>query len=134
MSDGKRDPRFNPKVGESFVKVSSNENDFYGKLYLQRKDAEIAGNEAGKFADQAAAKLERFNIGKTTEAYKWYSGGKLPPAHVHARAKRWAVKLFLAHYQFVAFREEFGFDPPKPYVLDILGHADYIQVPNYKRD
>ena len=119
------------KVGESFVKVSGNEHDFYGKLYLQRKAIEQARNDSGALADQAAAKLKKFKIGKATDAYRAYSSGKLPPAHVHARAKRWVVKLFLAHYQEVAWTLATGTAPPKPYVISILGHADYIAPPNW---
>jgi len=33
------------KIGESFVKVSNNEKDFYGKIYKQRKEMEIEQNE-----------------------------------------------------------------------------------------
>jgi tetratricopeptide (TPR) repeat protein len=119
------------KIGESFVKVSGREDDFYGKLYLQRKAIEQERNEAGAFAGQAARKLERFKIGKSTDAYKAYSIGKLPPAHIHARAKRWAVKLFLAHYHHVAYVLLHGEQPPKPYVISILGHADMIMPPNF---
>ena len=119
------------KIGESFVKVSGREGDFYGKLYIQRKEFEQARNDSGTLADQAARKLERFNIGKSTDAYKAYAGGKLPPAHIHARAKRWAVKLFLAHYHHVAWTLATGTPPPKPYVISILGHADFIAPPNF---
>ncbi len=119
------------KIGESFVKVSGRPDDFYGQLYLQRKQIEQERNEAGKFADQAAHKLERFNIGKSTDAYQAYAAGKLPPAHIHARAKRWVVKLFLAHYHHVAWTLATGTPPPKPYVISILGHADMIQPPNF---
>lgn len=111
------------KAGESFVKVSGRENDVYGHLYLERKAYEAAKNEAGEYAAQAAAKLERFKIGKSTEAYKAYSAGKLPPGHLHARAKRWAVKLFLSHWHEVAYRAKFGAEPPLPYPIAILGHA-----------
>lgn len=117
------------KIGESFVKVSGNKADFYGKLYLERKEYEQAKNEAGQLADQATEKLAKFNIGKSTEAYSWYSQGKLPPAHIHARAKRWAVKLFLAHYHHVAYRCEYGIDPPKPYVIEHMGHVHMIMPP-----
>ena len=55
----------------------------------------------------------------------------LPPAHIHARAKRWAVKLFLAHYHTVAFVDRFKEMPPKPYVITHLGHAHEILVPNW---
>jgi len=119
------------KIGESFVKVSGRPDDFYGQLYLQRKQIEQERNEAGKFADQAPYKLERFNIGKSTDAYQAYAAGKLPPAHIHARAKRWVVKLFLAHYHHVAWTLATGTPPPKPYVISILGHADMIQPPNF---
>lgn len=74
------------KLGESFVKVSGKETAVYGHLYKERKATELERNENGDFADQAAAKLEKFKIGKTTDAYKAYSVGKLPPAHIHARA------------------------------------------------
>jgi hypothetical protein len=55
----------------------------------------------------------------------------LPPAHIHARSKRWAVKIFLAHWHAVAHRAHFGTDAPKPYVMAILGHVDEIQCPNW---
>lgn len=113
------------KIGESFVKVSGNPNDIYGKLYLQRKEYEQRKNEASEYADQAAAKLARFKIGKSTEAYKAYSSGKLPAGHVHARAKRWAVKLFLSHYHTVG-REMLGLPLVKPWVIEHGGHVDYI--------
>jgi hypothetical protein len=119
------------KIGESFVKVSGREDDFYGKLYLQRKQIDSERNEAGAFADQAAAKLVRFNIAKNTDAYKAYSAGKLPPAHIHARAKRWAVKLFLSHFHHVAWTLATGTPPPKPFAIDILQHGHYIAPPNW---
>jgi hypothetical protein len=114
------------KLGESFVKVSGHEDDIYGKLYLQRKAAEIEANEAGRFADQAAAALTKKKIGKDTDAYKAYSIGKLPPAHIHARAKRWAVKLFLSHYHEMGYKIVLGKPAPLPYSLAMLKHAHKI--------
>lgn len=119
------------KIGQSFVKVSNNDSDFYGKLYKQRKSLEIERNEAGQFAEQASRILTEKKIGKETDAYKAYSQGKLPPAHIQQRAERYAVKLFLSHWHQVAFFAEFNALPPKPYALSILGHADEIQVPNW---
>lgn len=116
-------------IGECFVRVQNRKGDFYGHLFAQRKAIEQQKNEAREYADQAAEKLRRFNIGKDTEAYKYYSQGKLPPAHIHERAKRWTVKLFLAHWHEVAYRHHFKKDPPKPYPIAILGHADYIEPP-----
>jgi hypothetical protein len=117
------------KLGESFVKVSNNENDVYGKLYKTRKDIEIAKNERGDFADQAEAKLAKFNIGKTTDAYKAYSVGKLPPAHIHSRAKRVAVKMFLSHLHEVWWTHQFGTPPPVPYVFSLADHTHKIEPP-----
>ena len=117
------------KIGESFVKVSGNENAFYGKLYAQRKLQEVTRNDAFEFKTQAAAKLEKYNIGKATDAYKSYSIGKLPPAHVHARATHYAVKIFLSHL-FEVWREIEGLPIPKPFAIAILGHAHEIK-PNH---
>jgi hypothetical protein len=113
------------KAGESFVKVSNNENDIYGKIYAARKEYEAKRNEAGELADQAAAKLAKFKIGKTTEAYKAYSVGKLPPAHIHARAKRYAVKLFLSHF-WEEWRRIEGLEIVAPYPIAHMGHVHKI--------
>ena len=116
------------KLGESFVKVCNHKDDFYGKHYAERKQIETDKNEAGDFADQAKEKLEKYKIGKTTDAYKAYSIGKLPPAHIHARAKRYAVKLFLSHLHEVWYTHEIG-TPPAPYVMAHAGHVHKIDPP-----
>jgi Transposase IS116/IS110/IS902 family len=158
------------KAGESFVKVSNNQNDIYGKFYVQRKEYEIERNEAvyevgsglvkgamsdpnkgayiirddemvsaylieGKWycggnAKAAYGVLRRKKIGKDTDAIKSYSVGKLPPAHIHARAKRWATKLFLAHYWETGYRLHFGTEPPLPYPIQHLNHVHRIPAPN----
>jgi hypothetical protein len=119
------------KAGESWVKLVNNRNDVYGKIYAARKVLEIERNEAGKLADQAADVLTKKRIGRTTQAYQWYSQGKLPPAHIHARAKRYAVKLYLAHYQETAYFLRYGDLPPIPYpVVHLPGHAHVIVPPN----
>ncbi len=118
------------KIGESFVKVASRESDVYGKVYVQRKQIEEERNASGLFADQAAAALENKKYGKTTEAYKAYAAGRLPQARIHARAKRYAVKLYLSAFHEVSYFATFGELPPKPYVLEHLGHAHYIAPPN----
>ena len=119
------------KAGESFVKVSGKDTTFYGKLYKERKAEQEQKNSAGEFAEQAAEKLAKFAIGKDTEAYKYYSTGFLPPAHIHARAKRVVVKLFLSHWHYVAFESAYGMAPPPPYAIGVLGHAHMIQPPNW---
>lgn len=117
------------KIGEQFVMVQNKTGDVYGTIYADRKLYECLRNERGELADQAAAKLKRCKIGKQTEAYKHYSKGKLPPAHIHARAKRYAVKLFLAHWHDRAFRIRYGHAPPLPYPIAHLGHTHMIDPP-----
>ena len=118
------------KAGESFVKVSNRPDDFYGKLYKRRKDFEIANNEDLAYQELAYKRAEE--VGKTTAAYKAYSVGKLPPAHIHARAKRFAVKIFLSHYFQVAYESHYGESPEAPYILAAGGmHTDFIAPPNW---
>jgi|TARA_R100001594_G_scaffold3631_5_gene13515 hypothetical protein len=117
------------KLGESFVKVSGNKKAFYGKIYKERKELEIKRNDNGEFADQAKSALEKKNIKKTTDAYKAYIKGKLPPAHIQARSTRYAVKLFLSHLHEVWYKHEFGKNPPNPFVLEHGGHAHKIEPP-----
>jgi hypothetical protein len=74
--------------------------------------------------------LARKKIGKDTDAIKSYSIGKLPPAHIHSRAKRYAVKLFLAHYHETGYRLHYGTEPPAPYPIAHLGHVHRIPAPN----
>lgn len=115
------------KIGESFVKVSGHERDVYGHVYQNRKAYEQVKNDAGDYADQAKAKLERFRIGKDTDARKYYEAGTLPPGHIHARAKRYTVKAFLADYWSEAYRRHFQHEPPLPYPIAQLGHAHFVE-------
>jgi len=123
-------------------------------IYRKRKALEWKRNLAGEFATQAALKLETCKIGKSTGAYKWYSGmyahydfttplvkpvaaaagiQMLPPAHIHARARRYAVKLFLAHLHHVWYKDHYKADPPLPYAISVLGHAHYLAPPGIKQ-
>lgn len=120
------------KIGQSFVKVSNNDNDVYGKIYKQRKEMELAKNEAGEYADQAAHKLETVKIGKTTDAYKWYSQGKLPPAHIQQRCERYATKIFLSHFWEIWYLLHHKALPPNPFAIGILGHAHKFNPPGIR--
>ena len=98
-------------------------------MYRERKELEVQRNDAGKFADQAEAILKKKNFKETTEAYKHYTNGKLPPAHIQARSTRYAVKLFLSHLHEVWYKHEYGKNPPNPFVLEHGGHAHKIEPP-----
>ena len=114
------------KAGESFVKFHNHPDCIYGHLWRERKDLEIRKNEAGELADQAAHQLATKNYDRTTEAYKWYSQGKLPPAHIHARARRYAVKIFISHLHVQIYERVYRRPAPVPYPIAFLGHAHYI--------
>ena len=113
------------KIGESFVKVSGKDDAFYGRLYAERKAYEVARNEAGDLADQAGTMVKK--IPKHAQAAT-YKAGRLPDGHLHMRAKRWAVKIFLAHYWEVG-KLLAGETPPAPYAVAHQGHAHYIPPP-----
>jgi hypothetical protein len=55
----------------------------------------------------------------------------LPPAHIHARARRRTVKLFLSHYFTVGFELHYGRKAPSPYVIEHMGHVDEVPPPNW---
>jgi hypothetical protein len=116
-------------MGESFVKVSGYDDAYYGKLYATRKVYETTKNENGDYADQALESLRSKRFGDDTQAKKHYEAGRLPPARIHLRAKRYATKLFLAHFHHVAYVEHFGAEPPLPYPIAHLGHAHFIAPP-----
>jgi hypothetical protein len=117
-------------IGESFVKVSNAESDTYGGVYAARKALEIERNEAGLFADQAAASLAAKKFGADTQARAHYEAGKLPPARIHLRAERYATKLFLSHLHCVWYFVERGALPPKPFILSQPGHVHFVGPPN----
>lgn len=158
------------KLGESFIKVQNNESDFYGKLFAKRKLYDVARNDDGQLADQAAAIMAAKKIGKDTDAYKWYAGcmtlenakqfrlldpaqrpaflkqkagepgsgtPMLPPDHLNARARRYAVKMFLSHLHHVMWEDYHGSAPPVPYAFEKLpdqDHRHYIAPPDWPWD
>jgi len=119
------------KIGESFVKVQRFDDDVYGKVYAERKVLEVARNERGDNAATAARILTEKNFGDDTLAKGKLLLGRLPDAQIHERAKRYAVKLFLAHYHHVAYESHFHRLPPKPYIIEHGGHTHFIAPPNW---
>jgi hypothetical protein len=119
------------KIGDSFVKQSGSDKCFYGHIYRARKEQEVAFNDAGKFADQAARSLEERKI-KDKDLRTCYEAGRLPAGRLDLRARRYAVKLFLSHLHHAMYEDRFGTPPPKPYILTQEGgHAHFIPPPNW---
>ena len=94
------------KIGESFMKVSTNENDFYGKYYVERKEFEMKKNTAGDYLAQALEKADK--VAKTTSAWAWYNGcykseavdllieGDVPPMQWAAKLKKYDAGVGMA--------------------------------------
>lgn len=117
------------KLGESFVKVSGHEDAVYGQLYKERKALEIEMNEKGELAEKAKGILAEKKFKDDTVAKSFYEKGMLPPAHIHARAKRFAVKMFISHLHEVWYQWHFKVPAPNPYVIEHLGHAHKMEPP-----
>lgn len=122
------------KLGESWIKTQNNDSDFYGHLFAQRKEYENAKNLSGDYEELASERA--LAVGKGTLAYKYYSDNKLPPAHINARSRRWAVKMFLSHFHDTCYRDYYGEAPPVPFVFSkaykgIETHTHYIPPPEF---
>jgi hypothetical protein len=114
-------------AGESFIKLKGNPECAYGRMYDERKAYEQAKNEAGDYAEFARAYLER----RPTHAQaKTYKSGKLPAGHLHARARRWVIKMFLAHWFEEAYWKRHGREAPLAYPVAVQKHAHYVERPN----
>jgi hypothetical protein len=114
-------------IGQSFMKLHNNENCFYGKIYEQRKAYEQQRNDSGGNAELAKELAPKFR--KTSESYKHLMAGHLPPAQIDARARRYAVKLFLAHFHERWYEMEFGKPAPLPYPIAHMGHTHVVHPP-----
>lgn len=122
------------RLSDVFVKFSNNDKCYYGGIYRERKEKEVHKNDTGQFADKAMEKLkrdlayERAN-GRPAKEKVYHAEGKLSPGHLDLRARRYAVKLFLAHLHDEWWRKVTGTEPPLPYPIAHLGHVHLIPPP-----
>lgn len=112
-------------ISDLFVKQSGREKSLYGRLYKERKAYETAKNERGEYAAEAARSLSQKNYSK--EIREIYEAGYLIPKHIDNRARRYCVKMFIAHLHAAMYWFEYGKDAPNPYPLEYMGHVDYIK-------
>ena len=115
------------KTWQSFNKVRNNQNAVYGHLFAKRQAYEQLKNDNFEYKDQADIGMKR--VSKSTEAYKHYKEGKLPPGHILSRSGRFAVKIWVSHLHAIMWWNEFGTMPIRPFAMNILGHKDYIKIP-----
>jgi hypothetical protein len=115
------------KIGESFVKVSGKDGAFYGQLYRKFKDQEIKRNIEGAYGQVAAKILQEKKWRADTLTRKRLEEGKLSDGHLHSRARRRTVKIFLQGY-WLKGRESRGLPTNLPWAFGPGGHdsANYI--------
>jgi hypothetical protein len=112
-------------LGNDIIKHKS----IYQDLFRERYMKEYKKNENGDYAKVARKCLRDFNHDKRKQAYKCYIQGKLPDGHLRNRAKRWSVKVLLAHYYMIEYYIRHGKAPPDVYALDVLNGKRKIHVP-----
>lgn len=124
------------KIGQSFIKTSGRPNDFYGKIYLDRKKKEMERNESGKYKElaQEIARTKEFKTDAGKKMKKIYESGKLPQSHILSRAARYATKIFVSHLFSVWYELDRGEKPPKPFAIEHLGHVHEIKVPYWDEE
>lgn len=98
------------KIGEQFVR----QGDFYREIY-----------------DQAKAEDRRKHPVPTDSGRKNRQGQPIlmySDGHIHNRAKRKAVKMFLSHL-WARWREIEGLEVTEPYAIAILKHTGKVEAP-----
>lgn len=118
-------------LGESFCKVSGR-NSLYGRLYKERKAYELKKNAEGAYSGQALNALISKTFDKSTVTYESYSHGRLSAGHIEARARRWAVRVFIVHLFEIMYMDRHHAPAPMFYPLVHMGdqHKDYIKPEN----
>ena len=96
------------KIGESFVKARGPYRDLYDSYKARDREKHPEKIDSGRKS-------------KAGTAIYTYSDG-----HIHARAKRYAVKIFLSHLWEV-WRKQEGLPVRDPYALEVLGHTTKIE-------
>jgi len=120
------------KIGKSFIWVQ-NRGSLYGNLFAERKALEMEKNENGEYAEQAANILATKNFSKATVARAKYEEGKLPDAHIVARAMRRAEKIFIVHlfeemYRVAHKDDPAGNIPPRYYILEHSNGEHNVEI------
>lgn len=112
-------------IGVGIVTTSNKENSYYGPKYREYKERVIERNKAGEFKELAIERAPKF---KGTAQYAAYRKGMLPAGHVDFMARRYVIKLFLAHYHEKG-RTLLGLPVPAPYPIQHMGHTHKFEVP-----
>lgn len=127
------------KLGECMVKFQNKENCYYGKLFAAKKAEIAAKNERGEFAAVAASEIAtKGDSMKGTQRLEHWKKGRIAPAHVHDRARRWMVMIFISHLHEVMHWDEYGCAPPAPYIFthpnEFNPHTHLFTPPHFTPD
>ncbi len=131
------------KMGECFVKFQNRDMCFYGHLFSAKKAELAEKNERGEFKEQAEKEIARCSETKSilskmekTERWKHWQSGKLCPANIHDRARRWTVKMFLSHLHEVMYWDFYQTDIPVPYIFrpEQGDHRHKVEVPLWSKE
>lgn len=90
-------------LGRSFIRHSEKTDCFYGQLFNKELERRIELNDQGAYAD--LIKDESHLSGKRIQHD---SLGKLSLDRLRAQAQRYAVKIFLAHWYAVDYKETYN--------------------------
>lgn len=104
------------------------DSNLYCRLYWSRKEYETKLNEERAYADQAKALLAERRYTNPDDIAVLKSG-KLKASHINMRARRYAVKMFLAHLFEFSWEAKYGW-APTPYAVAHLDHREVIPIPN----
>jgi hypothetical protein len=115
------------KIAQQFKFRNKHPECYYGRIYTARKELEVARNEQGAFAAQAADVLRRTPHHAQASTYRQ---GKLPQGHLDARALRYTAKRFLADWWYIAYKDHFKQEPPLPYPIAHQDHAHFVPPPS----
>ena len=117
------------KIGDSFVKRSNDPMCPYGTYYKVEKAKLVRKNEAGEFSELANSRVE--SVGKSTKARKAFETGRLPDDQIDKRARRLAVKLFIAHWWSLGYELHHKKPAPEPWCVAHAGHTGLIRREDY---
>ncbi len=116
---------------ESFMKLSSNPDALYGRLFAEKLWKERQINDTGGHVELAKTKLAQTNYSLSedggSELRHCHEAGKLSDGNLVARAGRSVIHIFLNHLFELWYAYEFGKPAPIPYVFAHKGHVHKIE-------
>lgn len=125
------------KIGQSISKCTTSKNSFYVDLYHQNRTSCQQINLSGGYSHKAKDILTNRNI-KNTAIRRKLESGFLPDVYIDAQARKFVVKIFLAHFHTVWYEDYhsvLNLNPTAAPRFRSSEHSDiyYIDVPNYVR-